>query len=136
VESLEFLLKLLAGSINVADNVETMSILKAGQCYKLAQNDGVLKLRLELMEVLLAHDMNRTAIVAPQLLALHGKEGRLSVDVLEVAIQASLASALFLRNKSLYETVIARFGNDSILRRSLVTVALMAHLEAHARTLK
>lgn len=130
VNSYEMLMRVLASSLAREDNLRTLTSLKSAECMKLAGKQEVLSLRLKLIEGIIARDLNAMHAASGTLIARQSLAADLAADEdRESVIQSFLLSSLFLEKQAEAKAVLETMKNDRMLTKSLLTVALISHLE-------
>ncbi|MBL8518145.1 MAG: fused MFS/spermidine synthase [Betaproteobacteria bacterium] len=129
VNAYEVLMRVLASSLAPADNLRTLLSLKSAECMKWALKQEVLSLRLKLIESIIARDLDAMRSASGTLIARPRLKTELAPEDREAVIQAYLASSLFLGARAEAKTVLDALKDDQLLTKSLLTIALIAHLE-------
>lgn len=127
--ALDVTLRIMASGVNAKDNLQTFQAIKPSECYKLAQSIPAFRLKLELLEAVVGRSMEPMLQTSMQLLELHEQSPLLTGDGLEMVIQAALVSSVLLGRDDVAQRVVEKFRADPVLTRSILTVAVLAHVE-------
>lgn len=133
IGAVEVALRVMATSISAVDNGSTFQRIKQSDCYRQAQSNPLFKLKLDLLESIAAGSVESMFDSSMALLAQPEVRTTLAADSFELVLQAALASGVLLNRIEAAERLVTEYRTDPILTRSILTIAIVAHLESKRR---